>query len=79
LAGVILGLAAYWGIAKGDIGEPTLNLPPIWASGGKHIAALGAEWNTQYAIPFALLGLLLLVAIAGTSRLLRKHGEGDNP
>jgi NADH-quinone oxidoreductase subunit J len=77
LAGTIFGLAASWSVARGSIGEPTWNLPPIWASGSKHIAALGQEWNTHYAIPFALLGLLLLVAIAGTTYLVRASKEGE--
>jgi NADH-quinone oxidoreductase subunit J len=67
-----------WAIANASIGTPVLNTPPVWAAAGEHVPAFGRELGTQYSVPFALLGLLLLAALVGATYLFRdRHSHGN--
>jgi NADH-quinone oxidoreductase subunit J len=66
---------AYWGITTGTIGEPTLVSPPMWAARGSPVASLGSEFIKRYTIPYALIGLLLLVSIVTATYLLRSREQ----
>lgn len=77
LATIAFMAVVCWGIVTGAIGESTLTSPPVWAVRGGYIPALGQELTTTHIVPFALLGLLLLVCIVSTTYLLRQHQERD--
>jgi NADH:ubiquinone oxidoreductase subunit 6 (subunit J) len=66
-----------WGIARGSIGEPILTSPPVWSVRGGYIPALGRELVTTHLVPFALLGLFILVCIVSAAALLRQSQETD--
>jgi NADH-quinone oxidoreductase subunit J len=72
LIGLVFAALAYWGIARGRIGVSVISSPPVWAVRGEHTSAFGRELVTQYSVPFALLGLLLLTGIVSTGYLIRQ-------
>jgi NADH:ubiquinone oxidoreductase subunit 6 (subunit J) len=76
-AAIAFGAVACWGIVNGAIGEPVLISAPAWAVRGGLVPALGHELVTTYLIPFALLGLLLLVCIVSVTYLYRSAQEAD--
>lgn len=76
-AAVGFGAVAGWAIANGVLGEPVLASPPVWAVRGGAIPALGHELVTTYLVPFALLGLLLLVCVVAVTYLHRSAREED--
>ena len=62
-----------WGIADGDLGEPVLALPPVWAAHRNVVSSLGQQLSTVYLVPFALVGLLTVVCIVSAAYVLAER------
>jgi NADH:ubiquinone oxidoreductase subunit 6 (subunit J) len=77
LAAVAFMVIVCWGIMRGSIGEPILTSPPVWSVRGEYIPALGRELVSTHIVPFALLGLFILVCIISAVALLRQSQETD--
>lgn len=56
---------ASWSILRGETNPPSLTLPPVWAARTVYVQALGDKLATDYLVPFALAGVLLLAGVTG--------------
>jgi NADH-quinone oxidoreductase subunit J len=74
-AAVPLAALACWCIVRGDIRQPILTSPPVWAARDSYLQALGRELIVGYHIPFLLAGVLLLTGIISVTYLLSQRRE----
>jgi len=65
IAPALFVAVASWSILRGETNPPSLTLPPVWAAGTVYVQALGDKLATDYLVPFALVGLLLLTGVTG--------------
>ncbi len=56
---------ASWSVTRGETNPPSLALPPVWAERTVYVQALGGKLASDYLVPFALAGLLLLTGVTG--------------
>ena len=61
----LLVTIAAWSILRGETNPPSLTLPPVWAARTVYVQALGDKIATDYLVPFALAGVLLLAGVTG--------------
>ncbi|MBN1643045.1 MAG: hypothetical protein JXA09_17555 [Anaerolineae bacterium] len=63
-------------LARGEVSKPALALPPVWASRGSYLFALGQQMALAYLVPVLLICLLLAVAALGVR--VRRHPEAED-
>ena len=64
---------ASWSTVRGEINPPSLTLPPVWAARTVYVQALGDKLASDYLVPFALAGLLLLTGVTGIHYYMRSR------
>jgi NADH:ubiquinone oxidoreductase subunit 6 (subunit J) len=64
---------ASWSIVRGETNPPSLALPPVWAAGTVYVQALGGKLASDYLVPLALLGLLLLTGVTSIHYYMRSR------
>ncbi len=60
---------ACWCVAQGTVGEPALDLMPVWAARSSYLQAVGEQLLSSYVVPFLLVALLLTVTVVAISHV----------
>ena len=70
---VLFIAVASWSIVRGETSPPSLTLPPVWAARTVYVQALGGKLASDYLVPFALIGLLLLTSVTSIHYHMRSR------
>jgi NADH:ubiquinone oxidoreductase subunit 6 (subunit J) len=62
-------------MARGRVSESALSLPPVWASRGSYLFALGQQMASSFLAPVLLICLLLAVSVLSIRVLLRSEAK----
>jgi NADH:ubiquinone oxidoreductase subunit 6 (subunit J) len=64
-----------WSILRGEVNPPSLPLSPVWAARTVYVEALGGKLASDYLVPFALAGLLLLTGVTSIHYYTRSREQ----